>query len=267
MSKKITVLVVEPNKEPRAVVINQTLESMQKIVGGNIEAVYPFDEAVALVCNEEGKNEGLPPNRSLCDKDGNILDIIVGTFFICDAAGEEFASLTEEQTAKYTAMFKTAEKSVFRINGEFILIANACVDGEKECDPHIPNAVKAPKHVTATIDFVQENIEDVFADAPITYELQDTTLEKAKADLESVLWQAVEIEGFDGSTVSVEVVYEQDGEYLDKDEFFISPVVVYTNEPSEFIVWGDKKPHIFKIDRAQSKLSISETCGDADKEG
>ena len=55
MSDKIRVLVVEPMK-PCEVREISGLDDMQAIVGGHIEAVYPFQDAIALVCNEEGKN-------------------------------------------------------------------------------------------------------------------------------------------------------------------------------------------------------------------
>ena len=70
------ILLVEPGKVPRPAEIAPSLEAMQKVVGGSIEAVYPFDEPVALICNEEGKLLGLPLNRSLRHPDtGAIYDI------------------------------------------------------------------------------------------------------------------------------------------------------------------------------------------------
>ena len=59
------VLVVEPGKQPKLRTIPHTLYAMQALVGGPIQAVYPFEEPVALICNEEGTLEGLPPNRGL----------------------------------------------------------------------------------------------------------------------------------------------------------------------------------------------------------
>lgn len=47
----MTILVVEPMKKPTIQEIDGSLESMQRIVGGDIEAVYPFDDPVAIVCN------------------------------------------------------------------------------------------------------------------------------------------------------------------------------------------------------------------------
>lgn len=54
----ITVLVVEPGKTPYVKEIDSGLVSLQSEVGGWIEAVYPFEDPVAIVCNEEGKLEG-----------------------------------------------------------------------------------------------------------------------------------------------------------------------------------------------------------------
>ena len=64
---KIKVLVVEPMKAPYEKEIDDGLRSLQTEVGGSIQAVYPFEEEVALVMNEEGKLEGLPLNRALRD--------------------------------------------------------------------------------------------------------------------------------------------------------------------------------------------------------
>mgnify|MGYP003291136799 CR=1 FL=1 len=102
------VLIVEPLKAPYIAEIDGSLESMQKIVGGLIQAIYPFDDSVALICNDEGKLMGLPLNRPLADSSGNIYDIIAGTFFLCAApsASDSFTSLTEEQIRKYTDYYK-----------------------------------------------------------------------------------------------------------------------------------------------------------------
>lgn len=45
------VVIVEPEKKPFVQNIDDTLTSMQQIVGGTIQAVYPFEEPVALICN------------------------------------------------------------------------------------------------------------------------------------------------------------------------------------------------------------------------
>ena len=51
-SEKMTVLVVEPMKEPYVKEIDPDLHSLQAEVGGDIGATYPYSDPVALVCNE-----------------------------------------------------------------------------------------------------------------------------------------------------------------------------------------------------------------------
>ena len=105
------VIVVEPKKKPTAQDIGSDLESMQKIVGGSIEAIYPFEEPVALICNEEGKLLNLPLNRALRDDEGNVYDIISGTFFVCAAPpdSDRFEGLTDQQVKTYIERFATPE--------------------------------------------------------------------------------------------------------------------------------------------------------------
>ena len=58
------ILKIKPEHKPERADIPDTLEAMQEIVGGYIQAVYPFEEPVALICNEEGKLNGLPQRES-----------------------------------------------------------------------------------------------------------------------------------------------------------------------------------------------------------
>ena len=106
------VVLVEPGKAARVAEIDSSLEGMQKTVGGYIQAVYPFEETVCLVCNEEGKLQGLPLNRALRDEDNRIYDIVAGTFFVCDCSAENFKSLNEKQLKHYTEMYKRPERFV-----------------------------------------------------------------------------------------------------------------------------------------------------------
>ena len=46
----MNVLMVEPGKAPYETQIGDDLQSMQALVGGYLEAVYPFEQPVALVC-------------------------------------------------------------------------------------------------------------------------------------------------------------------------------------------------------------------------
>ena len=109
----MTILVVEPMKKPTIQEIDGSLESMQRIVGGDIEAVYPFDDPVAIVCNEEGKLLSLPMNRALTDESGVPYDIVCGTFFVVGIGDENFTSLTEQQIEKYRK--KYANEMVFSV--------------------------------------------------------------------------------------------------------------------------------------------------------
>ena len=113
--KTIKVLVVEPMKPCRVAEIPDKLEVMQAIVGGYIQEVAPFAEPVVIVCNEEGKLQGLPYNRPLVDRNGLPYDILCGNFFIAGVQGEHFVSLTDEQISCYKELYDnmmvlTAEK-------------------------------------------------------------------------------------------------------------------------------------------------------------
>lgn len=122
MSKKnMKVIIVEPEKAPQVKVIDGCLETYQKIVGGYIECVYPFEDNVGLICNEEGKLEGLPLNRALRDSSGHLYDIIAGTFIVIGLSACDFTSLTDEQVEKYSGMYKVPEVFVRTSKGIAVL--------------------------------------------------------------------------------------------------------------------------------------------------
>ena len=103
----MNVLMIQPGAQPRQAEIGEGFSAMQAAVGGPIQAIYPFPEPVALICHEEGKLLGLPLNRALRDKDGEIYDIIAGPFFLCGAPPDRdtFTSLTPEQMVHYKDRF------------------------------------------------------------------------------------------------------------------------------------------------------------------
>ena len=105
------VLMIEPRKAPQRLELDHSLGEMQKVVGGSIQILYPFDEPVALICNEEGKLLNLPLNRALRDGKGQIYDIVSGTFFLCGAPedSDTLASLTEEQLGRFEQRFAKPE--------------------------------------------------------------------------------------------------------------------------------------------------------------
>ena len=85
---KIKVIICPTNRAPYVTHISNTLENLQRIVGGPIEMVGIVKSAVAI-CNEEGLINGLPKNKSfLCGG-------IRGDCIICDTWGEEFADLND----------------------------------------------------------------------------------------------------------------------------------------------------------------------------
>lgn len=90
--KKIRILYKPIGREPKEMYIENTLESKQKLVSGLIECVN-YDNDKVLICNEEGKINGLYPNIVIPG------DVINGNLFIAgdDYENADFKSLTQEQ--------------------------------------------------------------------------------------------------------------------------------------------------------------------------
>lgn len=124
-SGKLRVLLVEPGKYPRMIEIDESLESMQKVVEGDIEEYMPFEDEVAIICNEEGKMNGMELNRAIYSEDGSrqMLDIIAGKFFVCYAPfdSEKFQSLPDDLAKKYKKLFKNPER-FFRKGSEIVAV-------------------------------------------------------------------------------------------------------------------------------------------------
>ena len=93
------VLMIEPMKHPRVTDIPHTLESMQKAVGGYIEVTYPWEDQIALVCDEEGLLKGKPFNRMVSHASG-----IFGTFFLCGIDTENLTDIPDELVDKYSQL-------------------------------------------------------------------------------------------------------------------------------------------------------------------
>ena len=97
--KKIKVLKIEPGQAPQVKEIQNDRASLQAEVGGLIECIS-FPNGCVAVCNEEGKLNGMPPNRRLG------ADIICGPFFICDTTRNgNFTSLGKSKIAEYSQLF------------------------------------------------------------------------------------------------------------------------------------------------------------------
>ena len=96
---RIKVLKIEPGQAPQVKEIPNDLASLQAAVGGLIECIG-FPNGCVAVCNEEGKINGMLPNRRLG------ADIICGPFFVCDTAHDgNFTSLRKSKIAEYSQLF------------------------------------------------------------------------------------------------------------------------------------------------------------------
>ena len=121
MNNSIHVLVIEPGKKPYEKDIGSDLESLQNAVGGYIQALYPYDEPVALICDEEGKLNGKELNRALRDENGDIYDVIAGTFLVVGLGEDDFDSLSPELTEQFKEKFAVPEIFIV-MNGRVVCI-------------------------------------------------------------------------------------------------------------------------------------------------
>lgn len=79
-------------------------EVLRDAVQGFVEITYPFDDAVALVGNEEAKLEGMKGNFRIGSSIYASPVLIVG-----DNGGEDFTELTSEQAEQYMKRFAEPE--------------------------------------------------------------------------------------------------------------------------------------------------------------
>lgn len=108
------ILIVEPGNHPRETDIDGSLESLQKTVGGYIQAIYPFEDEVAVICDDEAKLKADTQwNRMLLETG----DVIKGTFFIAGLGREDFTDLSSELTEKYKQRFWNIELFIPTPNG------------------------------------------------------------------------------------------------------------------------------------------------------
>lgn len=107
---KIKVLMLKTGQLPQVKEIDNTLEAMQKIVGGYIESVS-LEKDVDLIVNEEGKYNGCKPNRLLVfdrdiyQLDEDFLDVVYGDCFVVGVSNGEFVSLSDLNIIKYGQQF------------------------------------------------------------------------------------------------------------------------------------------------------------------
>lgn len=123
---KIRMIFIKPGKVPAKIKESQDLKTLQTLVGGYIECVYPWNEYdVALICNEEAKLVGLMPNRGLTygdlgatDHVDELYDLICGPFIIAGCGDDgDFRSLTDEEIEFFSERFKYPEIFARTSNG------------------------------------------------------------------------------------------------------------------------------------------------------
>ena len=112
--KAMHILIVEPGKHPREAEIDGSLESLQKTVGGYIQAIYPFEDEVAVICDDEAKLKSDTQWNRLLPEIG---DVIKGTFFIAGLGDEDFTDLSAELTEKFKERFWDIELFIPTPNG------------------------------------------------------------------------------------------------------------------------------------------------------
>lgn len=110
------ILIVEPGKHPQIAEIDGSLEQMQKTVGGYIQAVYPWEDYVALVCDEEALYKDTVWNRYICEGLA-----IKGTFFICGVEEEDFTDIPLDLAEKYMQLLYTPHVFIQTPSGVIVL--------------------------------------------------------------------------------------------------------------------------------------------------
>ena len=117
-NSSITVLMVEPHRHPYLKTVEHTLENLQALVGGYIEATYPCKaDLVALVCDEDGLSKPEQEwNRYIDD-----YHFIRGRFFICGLGEEDFCDIPADLAQKYAEIFWCPE-SFIMADGQLVVI-------------------------------------------------------------------------------------------------------------------------------------------------
>lgn len=136
------VLLVRPGMYPQQVQIGVELEDLQKAVGGDIQAVYPYEEPVALIMDEESKLKGCELNRALRDDEGAVYDIIAGDFLVVGLGEEDFCSLTPEMMKQFEDKFHQPE--MFIKMGRNLMVLP--VPDDKVRKPDAPDKAEPKPH-------------------------------------------------------------------------------------------------------------------------
>lgn len=140
----IRVVLVEPGKVARITDIDASLAGMQKVVGGDIEGFYPFEEQVCIVCNDEGKLNGMPLNRAIREED-TITDVSYGeltdAFREAERNGSHMTgyivfsqdSFTEPYSEEARTYVVSSNNKAFQPNMGGYSIYGSSLDGKDRC--------------------------------------------------------------------------------------------------------------------------------------
>ena len=115
-------------EEQRTYVVSSDNKAFKPNMGGysiyasSLDGVDKMVRLEAYMAAEHGGKDGWKVERCYTKlQTREMVEIMAGTFFICDCSGESFVSLSEEQLKKYTEMFKQPERFL-RINGEILAL-------------------------------------------------------------------------------------------------------------------------------------------------
>ena len=128
--KEMQVLIVRPGEYAKRATIDGTLESMQHLVGGMIEVVYPWEERAVIVCNDEALLLNMKPNRFVAE----IQEPIFGSFFVCGLGDGDLVGLTDEQLERFEKKFHYPQL--------FTMAENCCI--VTDCRPEDLTQPKEP---------------------------------------------------------------------------------------------------------------------------
>lgn len=95
----IKVMVHEPGKPGELREIPDTLESLQAVVGGYVEAFHDPASPAFLYCDEDGTLKNLPPNRQFGAHD------VMGNALFHSHKGNDTVGLSDEPVTRLKALY------------------------------------------------------------------------------------------------------------------------------------------------------------------